>query len=706
MEANLSLRETLTSVVNKSNLNSFINTKLKQPLFDFDKKFNVDNTGKKVNLTFFGNVSVGKTTLINLFIRHQITQGTNKDYVSLQSAPTPSTTNASSKQDEEEEEELEEKKFDGFIELSTKDIENTYFVCLIENSDSEAYEIILEVNNDQDKIALMKINSLKNKQFDDKNQIIFQFGNDENGIKAMNDFLNKVDYECLNLIKSRRVTDLNKGQQIQQDFIPSKMIIKIPGFPKEYRLIDSPGLSIETFRKAFIKMINDLDYLNFFLIVNDIYAKESYSLTDDIVKEVTNDYGSPIIYSFITKGNKFIKEFPKINANYKAYVRLNYIKFKDLDEMKNKDQIKFRKVFPINDKEYSEDVKNCLGLFFQDLEMITQDFGIADYEASVMLRFRKIICNINDKISKDFLFSPEQLSSLKQSAEKAKSFYDDELRNYFQHFTEDFDRFKNRFPDFHQKLLQVYDNHETRNDCGVIRSNYIKKHTQLSFEDFQKIIFKKPQELVLSAFNQIYEKVDDETKNKILERLKSEGLLDENLEGSNNVNIGALLLSSSLILSGAISLVSFIGMRAAGFIAAEGLAFLVGGIVFPVIGWIAAGVGLIFSSSNVIGLWFRKNTSEDITKGLLKWLSDNKAKILQDSLIKFEELKEKVIAMLTDFKVFENWTNEMIHECDKFKPNSKPFPTTDYKEEFKILLSKRLKNFFTKVFEYVDPSQE
>jgi len=292
------------------------------------------------------------------------------------------------------------------------------------------------------------------------------------------------------------------------------MIIKIPDFPKEYRLIDSPGLSIASFRKAFIKMINDLDYLNYFLIVNDIYAKESYSMTEEIVKEVTNDYGSPIIYSFITKGNKFLNEFPKINANYKAFVRTNYIRFKDFDEMKNKNKIKFRKVIPINDKEYNEDVKNCLNVFFQDLDQITNEFGIANYEASVMLRFKNIICKINDTISTISIFSPEEIRSLRKLADKEELFYEDELRNYFQYFTDDFDSFKNRFPDLYEELLRVYDSYEWRNDCGLNRSNYINKHIQLSFEDFQKIIFNKPHKFVSSAFSNIYEKFDAETKKK------------------------------------------------------------------------------------------------------------------------------------------------------------------------------------------------
>ncbi len=53
MEANLSLRDTMTSVINKSNSNNLIFENLKQPLIDFNKKFNVDISGKKVNLTLF-----------------------------------------------------------------------------------------------------------------------------------------------------------------------------------------------------------------------------------------------------------------------------------------------------------------------------------------------------------------------------------------------------------------------------------------------------------------------------------------------------------------------------------------------------------------------------------------------------------------------------------------------------------------------------
>jgi len=337
MEQNLSVREVLSSIANQVNSNHKIKPELKKPLNDLNQKYTEDNTGKKVNLTLFGALSSGKTTLINLMIRHLKTQRTNRPYSYKidQNQIESNITSFDTLNLEEEEEE-----YDGFVTLPTKDIENTYFIYFIESSDTEAYEIILDVNSENDRKALLTIKELKNLNND--NKFTLKFSNDRDGIKSMNKFLEKIDYKCLNLISNLRKSDLDEKQGNPQEFTPSKIIIKIPDFPNEYRIIDCPGLSIESFRKAFIKMINDLNYINFFLILNDILARESYTLTEDILKEVGNDYGSPILYSFVTKGNKFLIEFPKINSNYKASVRINNIKFQNLDHLKSK--IHFRKV--------------------------------------------------------------------------------------------------------------------------------------------------------------------------------------------------------------------------------------------------------------------------------------------------------------------------------------------------------------------------
>jgi len=167
------------------------------------------------------------------------------------------------------------------------------------------------------------------------------------------------------------------------------------------------------------------------------------------------------------------------------------------------------------------------------------------------------------------------------------------------------------------------------------------------------------------------------------------------------------LLSSSLIDSGAVSASTFVGIKTTGFLFEQGLTFLLGSLIVPVIGWIVGVIGLVFSFTDYLGIWIRKNTREDITKSLLKWLNVNKAKILEDSLKKFKDLMDNFIKMLVVFKEFINCTDELINECKKFIENSRDFPPTDYKEEMKsLLINPRLLSFFTRVFKYQDPPQE
>jgi len=703
MEKNLSpLKKIITRINDKLNSNESLTAHSPQRFLNLIKSFQEDNTGKKVNLTVIGNISVGKTTLINLMIRHLITQATHQSYNPQiphdQSALSSNSNNPLN--DEEDDEEVEGEKYDGFVELSTREVENTYFVSFIENSDSEQYQIIIEVSIDEDKQALNKLEAFKNHNFNVNNQIIFRFANNENEIKMMNKFLKDLDFQCFNIIRNRKKVDLDDKQLNQKEFIPSKMIIKIPGFPKEYRLIDSPGLSTKSFRKALMSMIYDLNSVNFFLIVNDIYLRESYSITDEILKEVVKDYGSPIVYYFFTKGNKFLDEFPKINKNYNAYVRTNHCLFKNLEEIKSK--LNFRKVLPINDKIYNDDVKNSLKVFFDDLDKIRKEYGLANYEDSVFHRLRKELYDINNRLGKECLSSEDQMKSLKDSAEKGKIYYEQGVKEYFDDLS-DFNTFKNKYPDLLEDLNEVYDKHEWKNDSKMVRSNYIKKHIDLSFDDFQKIILKKPQALVIAAFDKIDEKISEDVENNILRRHSAEGLENGN---SENVKIRSLSLFSAFILLGAISIIAFKQMGNRGIIATNGFLYDLGILYVPVAAFILGGLHFVNFLSPVIGLWSIKDTRDDITKALLEWLNNSKEKIINDSLERLEEKVKIQFENMNKSKVPEEGVKDLLSDCDEFKPNNKSFSITNHKEEFLSIIEKpRLKNFFTRVFDYKEEEQ-
>jgi len=662
---------------------------MKLPLFELNQKLNVENDGGKVNLSFFGQISVGKTTIINLMIRHLIIQRTNKHYI-RQAACSNNNPNKlqEEKEDQESEEEEKEEEFDGYLKLTTKEIENTYFISFIENSNSKAYEVILEVNSESDRVSFSKIKALEKIKYDYKNQITLKFSNNESEIKSLNKLLYDIDYQSFLLIRSRKKGDFNLNQKNQLEIIPSKMIIKIPDFPKEFRLIDCPGMSTPSFRKAFIKTLNNLNSINFYLIVNDIYARESYSMTEDIVKEVTNDFGSPNIYYFITKGNKFLNEFPKINSNYKAYVRVNSMKLKNLEESKTK--INFRKVIPINDKDYNEDVKKCLNFFFNDLDKIKNECRTAYYDETIMFKLRRIIQDMMNSTTKDLILSQEQIKALQINADKVKSEFEKELHNYFSKFT-NLNRFINYFPDFHDELFEMYNRYEESYYQFFYRDNY-KESLNFSKTDFQKIILRKPQKLAVFAFNKIFYEVSKDIRDKLLYKLKIEGLINAN---SESMEIGELLLfltSNNLIpispMKILLSLIELLSINPGPYYPGEQIVKVQ--VPFE---------GTIKVRSFIWFLFNFKTRREEMTEGLLEILNQNIRKIIQESLDRFENLKTKIFNYLFDYKVLEDLIKDLYSECDKFKPNNKHFSNANYKEEFlSIIENKRLKNFFEKVF--------
>lgn len=238
MERNLSMRDVLTSVFEKVKMKNDLSEEFKKPFFEFNEKFNVDNCGKKVNLTFFGSLSAGKTNLVNIIIRDIVTSRTKRDYKFK-----PQQNQKTLQQDDLNEDILEEEdedEYDGFLTLITKDAENTYFITLIENSETENYQIILKVFDEDHRQQLEKLTiSVQNKYFDGNNPLTLTFKNNEEGITKMNKFLKEIDNCNQKSFKKLRMKDLSTNEQEPNTFNPPIMIIKIPYFPKEYRLIDS-----------------------------------------------------------------------------------------------------------------------------------------------------------------------------------------------------------------------------------------------------------------------------------------------------------------------------------------------------------------------------------------------------------------------------------------------------------------------------------
>jgi len=228
-----------------------------------------------------------------------------------------------------------------------------------------------------------------------------------------------------------------------------------------------------------------------------------------------------------------------------------------------------------------------------------------------MLRLKRILSHIKDRVINESDSSENQIESLRSNAERGKNFYENATQEYFDDIC-DFDTFRNKYPDLLDNLNQKYNEHEWLNNHNLSRSNYIYKHIQLSFKDFKEIVFKKPVDLANAAFGQIFDGVDEDVKNYI-------SGMEYNVlpyQSSSNIKKAPLIVSFVSIII-AISLFILIGNLKKDGVINQGFIFTAGGMVIPILLIIIGCCGIVHSISDSIGIWFKINTREQITKGLL-----------------------------------------------------------------------------------------
>ncbi len=237
--------------------------------------YKIKENAKKVNLVFFGSMSAGKTTSINLLLRHLLNY---------------------SPQD--------------CFKLIATSAENTFFLTIIEKSQSDDKFIFhMEMSQTQKEVfENYKSYPFKFRQsinYKSKFEMEKEFQNDQQGIKELNLFLKEIDKASENILKQAKKADIDQSSANKEITIPI-IKIKIPNFPSEFRLVDTPGLSLESFATEMERNLKkEFELLNIFIFVNDIDCKTFYNI-DCKVLEKMSTYGQPVIYSFYTKGLNFM----------------------------------------------------------------------------------------------------------------------------------------------------------------------------------------------------------------------------------------------------------------------------------------------------------------------------------------------------------------------------------------------------------------
>ena len=617
----------------------------------------IKNKDKKVNFIFFGAMSSGKTTSINLLLKllSNLNYNVNMNFSNQNNQPCPNPQN------------LMQETF----ELVSTDAENTYFLTIIERSENDRYTIYLELNEAEKKIFEKSKQSLftikKSEINSDNYQIYEEFPNTQEGIKKLNNILEEIDVLSEDLLLQARESEFNQEQNNPNEENDSKeendpkeennpkeeeninltipiIKIKIPNFSSEFRLVDTPGLSLKRFSTEMARSIKkEFDFLNVFIFVNKMDCETMYNIDCEVFKRVTT-FGQPIIYSFYTKGLSLMEKLRK-NRNAKnrekdrkKFFSVNKRFFNRLKSIEGK-EILFRKIIPIVDSEYdNDDVRENLEIFIDDVRKVIREYGEKIYQNTARLKIRGEIMKINDELSKKNILNPKELSILYDLKYKYESERKNKIREYFA-ILDSFENYKKYFPDQIHKLEEIYEKNEHLNPNNFSRRNYINKHLEYSFNDFQLIIIEPVEEINKFYMAKIFDSLNKDLKDKIMKRLEEEGLVDIQTtyyEGilsliakSNGISIDSL--SKNTLYTYLFSNIS--DTVKAGF---DLIHYLV---------WLPGIINFAFFSTGLHQFLIKIGAKEEVTKGLFQWFLKNKGEIA----IKCIEIVDKMIEKYVEF---------------------------------------------------------
>lgn len=217
-------------------------------------------------------------------------------------------------------------------------------------------------------------------------------------------------------------------------------------------------------------------------------------------------------------------------------------------------------------------------------------------------------------------------------------------------------------------LENFYANKEKDNLHNFSRSNYIEKHMKDASDYFKKLILKTPEQINMKYFKKFFNNINEEIKQKIINRLKIEGLIDKS---SDNIDGVFAILKSISGVSIASSITIQILIRTGFFVAAEAISLGAGFAFIPVAGWILGGItgisALLYSLKNFIGIWKKENAIKDISKGLFDWFISNRGKLLDFYISVYDNIIEQFIGAFSKKKEIDEKFQEILDVIDKYE---------------------------------------
>jgi hypothetical protein len=559
----------------------------------------IEKTGKIVNLLFFGGFSCGKTTMITSLIAYL------------------------------------KKDFKEYIDLPSSESENTFYITIIEASPDESYHLF-RIEND--------------------NKVIDLNCNDH---KKINQKLEEIDRLSTNYLsklkKYEKEENLTKKKDLENE-IPGFIIkIQIPSFKPNLRLIDCPGITMKKIKERIFKLIRENYLFTVFIYTKSLTEpclsnKEIHTFFDEIQAKYMNS----LFFICLTKYDELIELKMKGSQFYLEDKKEKKRKEKTIDLIKLNESFK---EFKNEIKEYSKYINVNEIFIIDNYHIIEEDEKLSFFPRQQMEHFlsqvEKIIENkgnhirqtflknklidlfneINQKHSKDSVFSQDQIEILIKNTTSSSEKFEKEINSFHNNYPKKLDDFKIRYKDKINLIKEKFDFNEKTNlskQNYACRSTYIKDQYEFLFNYLIGLIDDDIEVITKNNFNRIFEDLPPDILEKLNNILTVKASYDDSNDKEKLKYTSLIGGSSSLIASVAIGF----GVRAAIMAALEtGATASAAGVVAGPVGigvGILIGVGsLIYSFSDYIAIWSRENCFEAVLEYFHLYLTNEKTDGLQ-----------------------------------------------------------------------------
>jgi len=390
---------------NKFKINEYHLDKFKKSI----EKIEIDTNDTKTNLVLVGDFNSGKTTCCNSLIASLINENDNnpwKDYDDL---------------------------------LPSSESENTYFITVIESSDSGNFEL----DHYEDDKLIKNISSTGTTETTEGSETT------KVNLGKIRDYLEALDKNSTVILKEKNDIELKRSEDPNfKGRCPMNVVkVRIPFFSEKFRILDIPGMTNSSLRDEFMNYLQKNCLVSIFLVVRSlVHVKvtdvDFLKTTNKIVEEYPNSLSLLILTKVDSIKEKKPKDLEKFQGNLKSFLSYFEEKSKLLNNFETyiiscKESLEDNDVYKIG----VVNLKN----YMKEIEL---KFAERQKMAKLILKLKFCLHEFNSIVSEKVnCFDNYEVSQVKNASVQACDIFEEKIKiwidkeiNQYKYFEEKYEK--------------------------------------------------------------------------------------------------------------------------------------------------------------------------------------------------------------------------------------------------------------------------